>query len=123
MAERLPTSENIDFSENQKRFHEVFGGRKTRWFPRSYYTREAYETRKYMIAIATEARTRKEKGTYGEISEKTGISSALLSSGSHGKLGDKPKPEYGGKSAKEYVLETLKNYYQEEYSPKPEYYI
>lgn len=105
----------IDFRSNEKRYQEVFGGRKNRWWDRYSNTEDAYKARDILIKIAIKERELKIGGTLRSIGENVLIHPIMFSRAAGGLLSNKPMEEYNGKSPKEFVLHTLEQYYQKEY--------
>lgn len=120
MSERISDDfqgeKQVNYGSNKFRYHEVFGGRRPCWL-RCSETKPAYETREILIKIATEARKAGRPGTFKEISQDTGvINPTQISDAARGLLNNRPLVRYDGESLRDFILKTLQNYYQENYS-------
>lgn len=130
----------IDYRSNEKEYHIVFpGSRRNRYGDPNSNTEYAYTARKLLIDIAMEERKLGNKGTLSLISKSISesikedvgesgsksveITRIMLSRAASGTLSDTPTGKYMGKSPREFVLQTLKKYYQEHYQPQEDYII
>lgn len=99
-------------NDNREQFCEVFGGRRRWWDTRFCFKDEAVETRKLLIRLRLDY-----KENYQSLSEKLEISIPTLGRAAGGTAGRKPDINHGNISMTDYVLNSLRNIYNQYQGP------